>query len=42
MDRVGSTDKQLLELDTGHIGLTASERAHRDLWPRIYGWMESR
>jgi polyhydroxyalkanoate synthase len=41
-ERVGSTDKQLLEFDTGHIGLTTSRRAHAELWPRIISWMEAR
>jgi poly[(R)-3-hydroxyalkanoate] polymerase subunit PhaC len=39
---VGSADKQLLEFDTGHIGLTTSRRSHRELWPRIISWMEER
>lgn len=42
MDLVGSPDKQLLEFETGHIGLTTSPRAHRELWPRILGWLEER
>jgi polyhydroxyalkanoate synthase len=41
-ERVGSTDKQLMEFDTGHIGLTTSRRAHAELWPRIISWMEAR
>ncbi len=40
MDRVGSTDKQLLEFDTGHIGLTTSRRSLKELWPRIATWLE--
>ena len=39
---VGSADKQLLEFDTGHIGLTTSRRSHTELWPRIIAWMEER
>ncbi len=39
MARVGSTDKQLLEFETGHVGLTVGSRAHRELWPRIIDWM---
>jgi polyhydroxyalkanoate synthase len=42
MDLVGSTDRQTLEFDTGHIGLTTSRRSHLELWPRIIRWMEER
>jgi polyhydroxyalkanoate synthase len=42
MERVGSTEKQLVEFDTGHIGLTTSRRSHRELWPRIAAWLEAR
>jgi polyhydroxyalkanoate synthase subunit PhaC len=42
MERVGSGDKQTLEFDTGHIGLTTSRRSHLELWPRIISWMEER
>jgi polyhydroxyalkanoate synthase len=42
MDLVGSTDKRLLEFDTGHIGLTASRRALDGLWPEIGRWLEER
>jgi polyhydroxyalkanoate synthase len=27
-----------LVFDTGHIGLTTSKRAHRDLWPQVHQW----
>jgi polyhydroxyalkanoate synthase len=42
MDLAGSTDKRCLEFDTGHIGLSASRRSHRELWPAIAGWLEER
>jgi polyhydroxyalkanoate synthase len=42
MPLVGSADKQLLEFDTGHIGLTTSRRSHAELWPQIIDWMEQR
>jgi polyhydroxyalkanoate synthase len=38
----GSDDKQVLEFDTGHIGLTTSRRSHAELWPRIIEWMVER
>jgi len=44
MDRVGTppADRELVEFDTGHIGLTTSRRAHAELWPRLIKWMEAR
>ena len=27
-----------IEFDTGHIGLTTSKRAQRDLWPQVHAW----
>jgi polyhydroxyalkanoate synthase len=42
MDRVGSADRRLVEFDTGHIGLTTSHRAHKQLWPGVIAWMEQR
>jgi len=42
MKLCGATDQQLLEFDTGHIGMTTSRRAHAQLWPRIIEWLETR
>lgn len=42
MALVGSSDKSTLELDTGHIGITTSRRAHAELWPQIGRWLEER
>jgi len=42
MDRVGSSDRTLLEHDTGHIGLTTSPRAQAQLWPQIGTWLRER
>jgi poly[(R)-3-hydroxyalkanoate] polymerase subunit PhaC len=42
MPLVSSKDKELLEFDTGHIGLTTSRRSLGELWPRIADWMEQR
>jgi hypothetical protein len=41
MPLVGSEDKQLVEFDTGHIGLTTSRRSLSELWPRIGEWLEA-
>lgn len=27
-----------LEFETGHIGLSTSKRAHRELWPKVHAW----
>lgn len=42
MPLVGSQDKEALEFDTGHIGLTTSRRSLSELWPRISDWLEKR
>ena len=28
----------VLEFETGHIGLTTSKRAHKELWPAVHRW----
>jgi poly-beta-hydroxyalkanoate depolymerase len=40
MPLVASKRKELMEFDTGHIGLTTSRRSFAELWPRIADWME--
>ena len=42
MPLVGSADAEVLEFDTGHIGLTTSRRSLSELWPRIADWLERR
>ena len=42
MSLCGSQDQQLLEFETGHIGMTTSRRAHEQLWPQILDWLEAR
>lgn len=42
MKLAGSSDAQVMEFDTGHIGLTTSRRSLGELWPRIAAWMEQR
>jgi polyhydroxyalkanoate synthase len=32
---VGSTDTEVIEYPTGHIGLAVSGSSHRDVWPRV-------
>ncbi|MCY4729540.1 class III poly(R)-hydroxyalkanoic acid synthase subunit PhaC [Natronomonas gomsonensis] len=35
---VGSTDTEVIEYPTGHIGLAVSGSSHRDVWPRVAEW----
>ena len=42
MPLVGSKQKEVMEFETGHIGLTTSRRSLAELWPRIADWMEQR
>jgi polyhydroxyalkanoate synthase len=42
MPLVSSRDAEVMEFDTGHIGLTTSRRSLAELWPRIADWMELR
>ena len=42
MPLVASKEKETMEFDTGHIGLTTSRRSLSELWPRIADWMERR
>ncbi len=39
---VGSTDKELLRLPGGHIGLMAGSGASKVAWPRIDAWLSKR
>jgi polyhydroxyalkanoate synthase len=39
---VGSTDKEQIFLDGGHVGVVAGRAAVRDLWPRVADWLAAR
>jgi poly(3-hydroxyalkanoate) synthetase len=39
LDHVGSADVTRFQLPTGHIGLSVSRAAHRDLWPPFADWV---
>ena len=41
-DLVGSKDRSMYVFDAGHIGLSVSARAHKELWPKVAGWLEAR
>jgi polyhydroxyalkanoate synthase len=39
LEQVGSEDVRRFQLPTGHIGLSVSRTAHRDLWPAFAEWV---
>ncbi|MFC4437807.1 MULTISPECIES: hypothetical protein [Natrialbaceae] len=42
LDRISSDDTAIIELPTGHVGLSVAEVAHERGWPRIADWLEER
>ncbi|MCA9219023.1 MAG: alpha/beta fold hydrolase [Planctomycetales bacterium] len=42
MDKVGSTDKELLHVRGGHIGIMAGRGAEKNTWPHIEQWLAAR
>ncbi len=42
LDGIGSDDAAIVELPTGHVGLSVAEVAHERGWPRIADWLEER
>lgn len=42
VDRVGSTDKEMVVLKGGHVSLIAGQNAVRRLWPRLDAWLSER
>ena len=41
-DRIPSDDTAVFELDSGHVGLAVSKRAHEVLWPAVCEWVAER
>ncbi len=41
-DAIASTDTEVLEFATGHIGMSVSSRSHEELWPAVCDWFEAR
>jgi class III poly(R)-hydroxyalkanoic acid synthase PhaC subunit len=37
-----SHDKDLIEFNTGHVGLMIGKNAHKDLWPKVGDWLKRR
>lgn len=42
VERVGSRDKEEVELPGGHVSLAAGGNAIKRMWPRLADWLESR
>jgi polyhydroxyalkanoate synthase subunit PhaC len=41
-DVVGSSDKSIIEFNSGHVGACTSSRAHTELWPTVGDWLKKR
>lgn len=41
-DVIGSTDKSIIEFNSGHVGACISSRAHEELWPSVGNWLMQR
>jgi polyhydroxyalkanoate synthase subunit PhaC len=39
---VASEDKEVFEVEKGHVGITTSRGSHREYWPKAVGWLETR
>lgn len=39
---IGSSDKTLIEFNSGHVGACIGSRAHRELWPKVGSWLKER
>ena len=37
-----SQDKQILSIDRGHIGISTSKKAYKELWPKACEWIKER
>ena len=41
-DIATSNDKKLINFPMGHIELSVSSTAHKELWPEVVKWLEQR
>jgi polyhydroxyalkanoate synthase subunit PhaC len=41
-DLVGSSDRTLMEIQAGHIGLAVGSKAQKELWPKAREWLAAR
>ena len=42
LDKLGSTDKQILRVPGGHIGIMAGSAAAKGTWPKVEAWLAQR
>ena len=42
LDQVSSTDKTLLEVDGGHVGIVSGSKAPAQSWREIAAWLSER
>ena len=42
LDRIPSTDTEVIELPTTHVGLSVAPEAHEEGWPKVCDWIETR
>jgi polyhydroxyalkanoate synthase len=42
LDRVSSSDTEVIELPVTHVGLSVAPEAHEEGWPRVREWLEAR
>jgi poly(3-hydroxyalkanoate) synthetase len=41
-DVIGSSDKSIIEFNSGHVDACISSRAHKELWPTVGDWLKKR
>ena len=39
---IGSKDKSIIKFPSGHVGLIIGQRAHKEVWPKVGGWLKDR
>ena len=37
-----SQDNDLIEFNSGHVGLMIGKKAHKELWPKVGDWLRER
>jgi polyhydroxyalkanoate synthase len=37
-----SHDKNIIEINSGHVGLMIGKDAHKELWPKVGKWLKER
>jgi len=42
LELISSDDKELMTIDRGHIGLSTSKKAHKEMWPKACAWIVER